>query len=106
MARPASFPLADLMAATTLDEAQARAVAACLGRELALVQGPPGTGELGAVRLSAVAGQAGACAWLDGALGVCRCGSLAGPRYCVQSCTGRCYLVPIAGRGATNPCHL
>jgi hypothetical protein len=49
MARPASFPLADLMAATTLDEAQARAVAACLGRELALVQGPPGTGELGAV---------------------------------------------------------
>jgi hypothetical protein len=44
LGRPDAFPLPDLMAATTLDAAQARAVAACLTRELALVQGPPGTG--------------------------------------------------------------
>ncbi len=35
---------ADLCAATPLDGSQARALALSLGREVALVQGPPGTG--------------------------------------------------------------
>ena len=38
------FPVADLVAASSFDEAQARALGAALLRELAVVQGPPGTG--------------------------------------------------------------
>lgn len=41
------FPVADLMAASSFDEAQARALGAALLRELAVVQGPPGTGGCG-----------------------------------------------------------
>lgn len=38
------FPLSELLAATTLDGAQAEALRAVLSREVAVVQGPPGTG--------------------------------------------------------------
>lgn len=41
------FPVADLVAASSFDEAQARALGAALLRELAVVQGPPGTGGCG-----------------------------------------------------------
>ena len=43
---PSSFPLDTLVAASSLDPAQARAMNAMLTQELAVVQGPPGTGEL------------------------------------------------------------
>jgi hypothetical protein len=45
IARPEEFPLQELVAVSSLDTAQAEALAACLTQELALVQGPPGTGE-------------------------------------------------------------
>ena len=41
------FPVAELVAASSFDEAQARALGAALLRELAVVQGPPGTGGCG-----------------------------------------------------------
>jgi hypothetical protein len=39
---PVGIPLDLLQRATTLDESQVAALAACLTRELAVVQGPPG----------------------------------------------------------------
>jgi hypothetical protein len=81
MSRPASFPLPDLMAATTLDEAQAGAVAACLGRELALVQGPPGTGKGTGCGLWAACGVW--CVLVRVYVGVCVC-------VCVCRCWHEC----------------
>ncbi|CAM9550665.1 unnamed protein product [Scytosiphon promiscuus] len=40
-----SFPTAELLEHTTLDEAQLQALHAALSREVALIQGPPGTGK-------------------------------------------------------------
>jgi hypothetical protein len=44
MACPEAFPLDELARASTLDGAQARALRAALTEEVALLQGPPGTG--------------------------------------------------------------
>ncbi|GBF88382.1 hypothetical protein Rsub_01094 [Raphidocelis subcapitata] len=44
-ARPESFPLDALLAGSTFDAAQARALRAALTQEVVLVQGPPGTGK-------------------------------------------------------------
>lgn len=41
---PGGVPVDLLLRATTLDESQAAALAACLTRELSVVQGPPGCG--------------------------------------------------------------
>ncbi len=41
------FPLSELLAATTLDAAQGRALRDCVRQEVAVVQGPPGTGGWG-----------------------------------------------------------
>lgn len=46
------IPLDLLVKASSLDVSQARALAACLTQELALVQGPPGTGEAGGSAVS------------------------------------------------------
>lgn len=55
------FPVSDLVAASTFDEAQAKALGAALLRELAVVQGPPGTGEEESVSF-----------WTDGGAGATR----------------------------------
>jgi hypothetical protein len=49
---PQDFPLDVLLAATTLDASQAAALMACLTKELAVVQGPPGCGELSTLPLA------------------------------------------------------
>ena len=56
MARPNEFPLDLVMAASSLDRAQAAALKAGLTQELALLQGPPGTGAAGLCRLCALRG--------------------------------------------------
>jgi hypothetical protein len=42
--RPETFPVEHLVAGTTLDTSQAAALKVALTQELALLQGPPGTG--------------------------------------------------------------
>lgn len=41
---PEGTPISLVCEASSLDPSQARALAACLTQELALIQGPPGTG--------------------------------------------------------------
>ena len=44
--QPDQFPVAELVQASFMDSSQVDALRAILTRELAVVQGPPGTGEL------------------------------------------------------------
>ena len=43
-AHPDHFPLEEVLRRTTLDKCQAEALKAALTQEVALIQGPPGTG--------------------------------------------------------------
>jgi hypothetical protein len=44
ISEPSKFPLGTLVSSSSLDMAQAQAMKAMLTQELAVVQGPPGTG--------------------------------------------------------------
>ena len=45
-AAPDHFPMEEVLRQTTLDKSQAEALKAALTQEVALIQGPPGTGAI------------------------------------------------------------
>jgi hypothetical protein len=55
VAVPDAIPLDLVCQASSLDTSQARALIACLTQELAVVQGPPGTGDANELKIMTVA---------------------------------------------------